>query len=128
MRPLFSFNYSRKDALNLPWNLTPVRLPTAPTPPEVKSISLKQSCACRDELQRACSQYESDPSAIVRHDPSFSQGVPTSLQNPSGMSYKDNAELYRIQTEETWGHWIWLVAELIPHGRPNITRHQASSS
>ena len=42
------------------------------------------------------------------------------------MSYKDNAELYRIQTEETWGHWIWLVAELIPHGQPICTRSQAS--
>ena len=84
---------------------------------------LMRSCACSDELQRACSQYESDPSAIVRHDPSFPQDVPTSLQNPSGMSYKDNAELYRIQTEETWGHWIWLVAELIPHGEPNCTRN-----
>ena len=96
-------------------------------PPEVKSISLKRSCACRDELQRACSQYECDPSAIVRHDPSFSQAVPTSLQNPSGMSYKDNAELYRIQTEETWGHWIWLVAELIPHGKPNCIRYSGAS-
>lgn len=76
---------------------------------------------CRDELERTCSQYERDPSPIVRQDPSFSPDISTSLANPSGLSYKDKAELYRIQTEEAWGRWVWLVAELMPHGERSLS-------
>ena len=71
---------------------------------------------CRDDLERTCAEYERDPAPILRHDPNISGHFTTSLAAPSGLSYKDKAELYRIQTEEAWGRWLWLVAELIPHG------------
>lgn len=67
-------------------------------------------------MERVCEQYESNPAPILRHEPNFSSAVSTCLPRPSGFSYKDKAELYRIQTEEAWGRWLWLVAELVPHG------------
>lgn len=70
----------------------------------------------RDDLERTCADYERNPAPILRHDPNISEQLTTSLAAPSGLSYRDKAELYRIQTEEAWGRWLWLVAELIPHG------------
>ena len=77
--------------------------------------------SCRDDLERSCAEYERDPAPILRHDPNISQDITTSLTAPSGLGYKDKAELYRIQTEEAWGRWLWLVAELIPHGGVHVS-------
>jgi len=74
-------------------------------------------------LERTCAQYERDPAPILRHDPNFGEEITTSLPAPSGLSYKDKAELYRIQTEESWGRWLWLVAELVPHGKLHCLIH-----
>jgi hypothetical protein len=73
-------------------------------------------------LERTCEQYESDPAPILRHELNFSSVLSTCLPHPSGFSYKDKAELYRIQTEEAWGRWLWLVAELVPHGEHTLKR------
>ncbi len=86
------------------------------------------SC-CRDDLERTCAEYERDPAPILRHDPNISEHFTSALAAPSGLSYKDKAELYRIQTEEAWGRWLWLVAELIPNGeRPTSGFRTVASS
>ena len=82
----------------------------------LRQATTRLGASCRDDLERTCAEYERDPAPILRHDPNISQTITTSLPAPSGLSYKDKAELYRIQTEEVWGRWLWLVAELVPHG------------
>ena len=86
-----------------------------------KSMRKGEIVSCRDDLERSCAEYERDPAPILRHDPNISQDITTSLTAPSGLSYKDKAELYRIQTEEAWGRWLWLVAELIPNGGRHVS-------
>ena len=68
----------------------------------------------REELQRLCQQYERDPRPITEHDAGLSAESAGDLASSSGVT--DLAELYRIQTEDAWGRWIWLVAELVPNG------------
>ncbi len=33
-----------------------------------------------------------------------------------GPSLADKREKERLQLAQTWGVWLWLVAELVPHG------------
>ncbi len=67
-----------------------------------------------------CAQYERDPSPITRHDARLSAqdaAPPPPLPAlPQHWGHKEQAELYRIQTEDAWGRWLWLVAELVPTG------------
>ncbi|KAK9909343.1 hypothetical protein WJX75_000764 [Coccomyxa subellipsoidea] len=64
------------------------------------------------ELQRLCQQYERDPRPITEHDPGLELDSACDVASSSGVT--DPAELYRIQTEDAWGRWLWLVAELVP--------------
>lgn len=63
-----------------------------------------------------CRQYELDPRPVTLHDPGLDAEFPGDVAAAAGFGAKDDAELYRIQTEDAWGRWIWLVAELVPDG------------
>ena len=80
--------------------------------------------ARRQDLLRVCQQYERDPSPVTRHDPALdAQSVPMLALEPQAASVaKEAAELYRIQTEDAWGRWLWLVAELVPNGEVPVMR------
>ncbi|CAL8467740.1 g7278 [Coccomyxa elongata] len=65
------------------------------------------------DLQRVCKQYERDPRPITAHNPGLGPDSTTDLSSCS--YFTDPAEQYRIQTEDAWGRWLWLVAELVPN-------------
>ena len=75
----------------------------------------------REDLLRVCAQYERDPAPITRHDPGLTRQSPDPAPLPAlplaRSAHAEAAELYRIATEDAWGRWLWLVAELIPTGR-----------
>ncbi len=65
---------------------------------------------------------------MTMHDPGLNAELPAGPDSGSdpglgsgGFGGRDAAELYRIQTEDAWGRWIWLVAELIPHSARSWT-------
>ena len=84
----------------------------------------------REDLLRVCGQYEHDPSPVTRHDANIGAALGAhpaplpALQQHWGN--KEQAELYRIQTEDAWGRWLWLVAELVPTGGTMRAPHSPS--
>ena len=86
--------------------------------------------ARRQDLLRVCQQYERDPSPVTRHDPGLGarDAQPASGEpHLASCAGKEAAELYRIQTEDAWGRWLWLVAELVPTGNPQLETLKPSS-
>lgn len=88
---------------------------------------------CRSELRWHAAQYEADPGPIVRQAVDFSPclevqppDVSDVLPAPEpvlgltdlfkGPNLGDKREKQRLQIAQTWGVWIWLIAELVPRG------------
>lgn len=69
-------------------------------------------------------QYERDPRPITMHLAGLEDTDTVSFVAAGGGPH-DPAELYRIQTEDAWGRWLWLVAELVPDGEWGDLMHEA---
>ena len=86
-------------------------------------------------------QYLADPGPVTRQAVDFSSnpivmppdvsdvlpaeepavGFPELFKGPS---LADKREKDRLQLAQTWGVWLWLVAELIPNGKPNVCQSE----
>lgn len=88
---------------------------------------------CRSELRWHAGQYEADPSPILRQSIDFVSCPEVRTPDVSdvmpktepvlgisdlfkGPSLGDKREQQRLQVAQTWGVWLWLIAELVPHG------------
>ena len=79
------------------------------------------------------SQYLADPAPVTRQAVDFGSNpivMPPDVSDVlpaeeppvgfpglfKGPSLADKREKDRLQLAQTWGVWLWVVAELIPHG------------
>lgn len=74
----------------------------------------------RAELQREARHYAADPAPVTRGCVAASRPwLDDAWHAQAGDGPAARAEEERIRVEAAWGRWLWLVAELAPHGAPH---------
>lgn len=89
--------------------------------------------SCRAELRWHAKLYESDPGPVTRQTVNFEVSPQVDLPDVSdvvperelafglsnlfkGPNLGESRELQRLQIAQTWGVWLWIIAELVPTG------------
>ncbi len=81
--------------------------------------ALTRALARSAELQREARHYAADPAPVTRGaaplaPPWLDDAWHAQAGGPGGAGAEDE----RVALEAAWGRWLWLVAELQPHGAP----------